>query len=72
MLQVISYYSRRGGLGGVSVVTEKSDFSLTSFLLIRDANADDQVYVVYGLTMPARSLLVLEGERTPPLKHPFN
>ena len=44
MLQVISYYSRRGGLGGVSVVTEKSDFSLTSFLLIRDANADDQVY----------------------------
>ena len=46
MLQVISYYSRRGGLGGVSVVTEKSDFSLTSFLLIRDANADDQVYIV--------------------------
>jgi hypothetical protein len=43
ILQVISYYSRRGGLGGVSVVTEKSDFSLTSYLLIRDANADDQV-----------------------------
>ena len=54
MLQVISYYSRRGGLGGVSVVTEKSDFSLTSFLLIRDANADDQVYPKGDLKMTSQ------------------
>jgi hypothetical protein len=40
--QVISYYSRRGGVGGVSIITEKSDFSLNSQLLIRDANPDDQ------------------------------
>jgi hypothetical protein len=41
--KVISYYSRRGGLGGVSIINEKSDFSLLSQLLIRDANPDDQV-----------------------------
>ncbi len=39
---MISYYSRRGGLGGVSIITEKSDYSLLSQLLIRDANPDDQ------------------------------
>ncbi len=55
--KVISYYSRRGGLGGVSIINEKSDFSLLSQLLIRDANPDDQVIIIvimkdsYGLVL---------------------
>ena len=40
--QVISYYSNRGGLGGVSLVTVKG-VETVSQLLIKDANEKDEV-----------------------------
>jgi hypothetical protein len=64
--QVISYYSRRGGLGGVSIITEKSDYSLVSQLLIRDANPDDQGTYTCSLSnnnVEAKTrVFVLKGE----------
>ena len=43
-LQVISYYSNRGGLGGVSLVTLKGEETVSQ-LLIKDANEKDEVSV---------------------------
>lgn len=45
--KVISYYSPRSGSGGVSIITEKSDFNLNSQLIIRDAQPEDQVIYNY-------------------------
>jgi hypothetical protein len=42
--KVISYYSNRGGLGGVSIVTEKGEVTVSQ-LLIKDANVNDQVHL---------------------------
>ena len=42
VFQVISYYSNRGGLGGVSLVTVKG-VETVSQLLIKDANEKDEV-----------------------------
>lgn len=41
-LQVISYYSNRNGLGGVSIVTEKGEVTVSQ-LLIKGATIEDQV-----------------------------
>ena len=39
---MISYYSDRGGLGGVSIVTEKGEVTVSQ-LLIKGATVKDQV-----------------------------
>ncbi len=41
--EVISYYSKRGG---VSIVNEKGEVTISQ-LLIRDANLNDQVFVYF-------------------------
>ena len=47
-LQVISYYSNRNGLGGVSIVTEKGEVTVSQ-LLIKGATIEDQVRKILNL-----------------------
>ena len=47
-IQVISYYSNRGGQGGVSIINDKGEITVSQ-LLIKGANKNDEVRRQYDL-----------------------